>query len=156
MAGSFSTALGSSTCSALVSDESGPAIRRHDLATGALEQTLSLPAVFSHHRSNLSLESLALTFAENVYAVEDGQGLFHWAAPWLRNKRYAKLDDIRKELGFEQGSLIAPVAFADPLRNDFRLPANAPESVRRAYPRGDVPGVRVGMAPAEAVRPGLK
>lgn len=27
-----------------------------------------------------SLESLALTFAENVYAVEPGQGLFPWAA----------------------------------------------------------------------------
>ncbi|MBM3495996.1 MAG: hypothetical protein FJX72_16985 [Armatimonadetes bacterium] len=90
----------------------------------------------------LSLETLALTFAENVYAVEHGQGLFHWAAPWLRNKRYEKLDDVRNELGLEQGSLIAPVAFLDPLSGDFRLPANAPEAIRRAYPRGDVPGVR--------------
>ncbi len=92
----------------------------------------------------LSLETLALTFSENVYAVEPGQGLFHWAAPWLRNKRYASLDDVRKELGLDRGSLIAPVTFTDPLSGDFRLPANVPEAVRRAYPRGEVAGVRIG------------
>jgi len=43
-----------------VSDETGPAIREHALAGGAALQSLGLPAVFSHVRSNLSLESLSL------------------------------------------------------------------------------------------------
>lgn len=46
--------------SLLVSDESGPAIRRHSLADGSFQESLSLPATFAAHRPNLSLESLAL------------------------------------------------------------------------------------------------
>ena len=93
----------------------------------------------------LSLETLALSFADNVYAVAEGQGLFHWAAPWLRNKRYGKLDEVRLELRLEQGSTVTSVTFADPLSGDFRIPASAPDAVRKAYPRGDVPGLRLGI-----------
>ena len=46
------------TATAWVSDEIGPAIRRHDLTSGAVVQTLSLPAVFSHVDGDRSLESL--------------------------------------------------------------------------------------------------
>ncbi len=46
------------TGSVWVSDETGPAIRRHDPDTGAALQTLSLPAVYANIRSNFSLESL--------------------------------------------------------------------------------------------------
>ena len=42
----------------LTADESGPAIRQHDAADGALLQTLAVPPVFAAHRPNLSLESL--------------------------------------------------------------------------------------------------
>ncbi|MFM7143936.1 MAG: esterase-like activity of phytase family protein, partial [Alphaproteobacteria bacterium] len=42
-----------------VSDETGPAIREHVLASGAAVQSLALPAVYSQARSNLSLESLS-------------------------------------------------------------------------------------------------
>lgn len=48
-----------STQTAWVSDESGPAIRRHDLTTGAIVQTLTMPTVFENVRPNLSLESLS-------------------------------------------------------------------------------------------------
>lgn len=46
------------TSSVWISNESGPAIRRHDSDTGAVLQTLGLPAVYSNVRSNFSLESL--------------------------------------------------------------------------------------------------
>lgn len=46
------------TGTAWVSDEIGPAIRRHDLTSGAVVQTLSLPAVFDHVDGDRSLESL--------------------------------------------------------------------------------------------------
>jgi len=52
-------------------------------------------------------------------------------------------EDVGEDLSLEHPSLIAPVAFVDPLSGDFRIPANAPEAIRRAYPRGDVPGVRL-------------
>ncbi|MCX6362020.1 MAG: right-handed parallel beta-helix repeat-containing protein [Armatimonadetes bacterium] len=94
----------------------------------------------------LSLEALALGFSGNVYAVEEGRGLFHWAAPWLRNRRYTRLDEVRRELGLEQGGVVATVAFADPLRDDFRLPADVSAQVRNAAPRGVVPGAQAGVA----------
>ena len=45
--------------SVYLSDESGPAVREHALADGSLLQTVSVPAIFSAARSNLSLESLS-------------------------------------------------------------------------------------------------
>ena len=44
----------------LVSDETGPAVREHDVATGVLLRTVSLPAVFAAQRRNLSLESVTV------------------------------------------------------------------------------------------------
>jgi len=41
-----------------VCDETGPAIRRHDLSDGSLLGSVAVPAVFAGCRSNLSLESL--------------------------------------------------------------------------------------------------
>lgn len=67
------------TGSVWVSDEVGPAIRRHDPATGALLGTLSVPPVFSSARTNRSLESLtrdpvagALWTANEDALVPDG------------------------------------------------------------------------------------
>jgi hypothetical protein len=44
----------------LVSDETGPALREHDVATGEVLRSIPLPAVFAGHRRNLSLESLSV------------------------------------------------------------------------------------------------
>ena len=46
--------------SAYVSDETGPAIRRHHLGSGGVLATIALPVVFSNIRANLSLESISL------------------------------------------------------------------------------------------------
>lgn len=43
----------------LVSDESGPNVRLHNLTDGSLVETLTLPAVLGNVRSNLSLEAVA-------------------------------------------------------------------------------------------------
>jgi hypothetical protein len=48
-----------STSSVTVSDETGPAIRRHDPVSGAQLGALSIPAVFSGIRGNRGFESLA-------------------------------------------------------------------------------------------------
>ena len=45
--------------SAWIADETGPAIRRHNLATGAELDALTIPAVFANIRANRSFESLS-------------------------------------------------------------------------------------------------
>ena len=47
------------TASVWVSDETGPALRRHDPVSGALLETRAVPAPFASARANRSLESLA-------------------------------------------------------------------------------------------------
>lgn len=62
----------------LVSDESGPAIREHQLGDGALVQALTVPPIFAAHRPNLSLESLTL--------ASDGASL------WTANEEALSVD----------------------------------------------------------------
>lgn len=59
----------------LVADEVGPQIRRHALADGQLLQTLTLPSVFAHIRSNLSLESLTWDDASGVLWTANEEAL---------------------------------------------------------------------------------
>lgn len=95
----------------------------------------------------LSLEKLRLTFADNLYSVPDGQGLFHWGAAWRRNKVYDDLGVVRRELGFERGSVVGPFPFGDYLTRDFRVPAGSPALKMACYPAGDVPGITLGVLP---------
>lgn len=92
----------------------------------------------------LSLETLKLTFANNLYAVQDGQGLFNWGVTWKRHKLNPTLDAVRRELKLEQGSIVAPFLFGDYLTRDFRVPPDSPAIRLRCYPRGQVPGVQLG------------
>jgi parallel beta-helix repeat protein len=93
----------------------------------------------------LSLEKLNIKFEQNLYAMNENQGLFNWGTAWKRNKKYASLDDVRRELNMEQGSIIAPFIFRDYLTRDFRVPANSPVLKMGAYPRGEVPDVKLGI-----------
>ena len=92
----------------------------------------------------LSLESLHLVFADNVYATREGEGLFHWGTNWLRREYFTTLDKVREELNLEQGGVEAPFAFADYPTHDFRVPADSAALKLGAYPRGDVPDARLG------------
>jgi hypothetical protein len=95
----------------------------------------------------LSLEKLKISFANNLYAPGDNGGLFNWGVQWKRNKKYAALDEVRRELSLEQGSRVAPFIFRDYLARDFRVPAHSPALKMNCYPRGEVPGVRLGVLP---------
>jgi parallel beta-helix repeat protein len=94
---------------------------------------------------NVTLDKLKLTFADNLYATAQGQPLFSWGCAWRHNKRYGTLDDVRQELGLEQGSRCEPFVFADYLTRDFRVPADSPALKMKCYPEGAVPGVRLGV-----------
>ena len=98
----------------------------------------------------LSLEKLRLKFADNLYSIPDGQGLFHWGAAWRRNKHYDGLAAVRSELSLERGSVVGVVAFGDYLTLDFRVPAGSLALRMTCYPIGDVAGVRLGVLPGTA------
>lgn len=94
---------------------------------------------------NLTLGQLKIAFTNNLYATSVGQGLFHWGCSWRYHKSYASLDDVRRELNLEQGSRSEPFLFADYLTRDFRVAADSPALAMQCYPRGEVPGVRLGI-----------
>ncbi len=64
-------AYNAANSSVFASDESGPAIRQYSLADGSLLQTLTIPAVFAGHRSNLSLESLSLQPGQALWTANE-------------------------------------------------------------------------------------
>ena len=100
---------------------------------------------------DLSLEKLKLDLRQNVYASTEGQGVFRWGVPWQKHEYYDgrdALEKVRKRLNLEQRSVVVPLAFADWRSGDFRLPANSVAFKRRAYPRGEVPSVKLGKRTA--------
>lgn len=94
---------------------------------------------------NLSLEKLNLKFENNLYAAHENQGLFHWGTSWKRHKKYTTLEEVRAELNLEQGSLQEPFEFTDYLTRDFVAVAGSPAFRLRAYPRGPIPDVQLGV-----------
>lgn len=53
--------------SVLIAEESTPAVRRYDLATGAATALLSMPVVYSSSRSNFAFESLTRVPSSSIY-----------------------------------------------------------------------------------------
>jgi hypothetical protein len=94
--------------------------------------------------TGLTLEKLAISFENNLYDAQSGQGLFHWGVEWKRHKRYAKLDDVRADLKLESGGQAAPFDVENYRSRDFRVPADSPALPMGCYPKGDVPGVKLG------------
>jgi hypothetical protein len=92
----------------------------------------------------LTLETLKLTFEDNLYWSQPWQGLFRWGVEWKRHKTYATLEDVRSELKLEGGSQSADFRVEDLLTRDFRVPADSPALKMGCYPRGEVPGVKLG------------
>lgn len=95
-------------------------------------------------RDGLNLETLAIAFENNLYDARPWQGLFHWGVEWKRHKRYAKLDDVRAELKFENEGQAAEFTVLNDAARDFRVPPDSPALKLGCYPKGEVPGVRLG------------
>lgn len=90
---------------------------------------------------SLSLEKLNIQFEGNVYDANPGQGWFNWGTTWSRHQKYATLREFQSALQIDRNSRSSSVPFADVLRMDFRLPANAAARLKSAYPKGTIPGV---------------
>jgi len=93
----------------------------------------------------LSLEKLSLTLRNNLYFAGPGAELFNWGVTWKKHKRYQNLEQVRGELGLEQGSRVAEFPMNDFSALDFRVPADSPAGTMQCYPRGEVPGVHLGI-----------
>jgi hypothetical protein len=96
---------------------------------------------------DLSLEQLRLSFAENVYFADAGQGWFAWGVTWGRHKRYSTLGEFRADLGIDQGGRVLDPAFANLNALDCRLGSDAMAILKECYPQGQVPGVSLGLLP---------
>ena len=96
---------------------------------------------------NLTLEQLRLSFEDNEYFAEPGQGWFEWGVTWGRHKSYSTLNDFQTELGIDKGSCVLRPEFAELSGLDLRLNAKAMADLSRSYPQGPVPGVILGKLP---------
>ncbi len=94
---------------------------------------------------DMSLEDLKLTFTDNLYGPGPGQGLFNWGVTWKKHERYNDLNDVRNQLGLGQGSQVADFEMADFSALDFRIPQDSLAFEMDCYPKGDVPGLRLGV-----------
>jgi len=95
----------------------------------------------------LTLDKLRLSFEENVYFAEPGQGWFEWGVTWGRHQSYARLSDFQADLGIDKGSRVLEPGFANLSGLDCRLSAEAMTALRQSYPQGPVPGVVLGALP---------
>jgi len=93
----------------------------------------------------LTLEDLALTMQGNLFAVKPGQHLYQWGCLWDPFRRYATIAEVNEALSLEQDSRLGGVQFADWPTLDLRVPRDSPAITMSCYPKGEVPGVRLGI-----------
>jgi len=91
-----------------------------------------------------SLEDLNLRLENNLYWPGPGHGLFHWGVTWKRHQKYDNLDSVRSELSLAPGSEVKEFHVENYAALDLRVPADSPAVKMDCYPRGSVPGVRLG------------
>jgi hypothetical protein len=92
-----------------------------------------------------SLEKLKLTLKDNLYFADPGAELFNWGVTWKKNKRYKSIKQVQEELGLEQDSRLAEPTFNDFSALDFRVLADSPAIKMGCYPKGAIPGLKLGI-----------
>jgi hypothetical protein len=115
---------------------------------GESDRLLARPA-------GLCLEALRLDLRHNLYCLKPGQRFYQWGCLWAPHESYTTVAEVNRRLDQETGSRIAEVAFADWTTLDLRVPADSPILKMDCYPRGRVPGVRLGIIGEPASRKGL-
>lgn len=72
-------------------------------------------------------------------------GEVKWGTTWARHKSYDSLAAFEEELGIERGGRVLDPGFAGLAELDFRLAAEGMAELEESYPKGPVPGVRLGL-----------
>jgi len=89
----------------------------------------------------LYLEKLNFMFNGNVYWGGETAPLMMWGGLLS----YQNLKDLRAGEGFEKDGMILNPQFADWKNLDLRVPADSPLIKTDCYPRGEAPGVKLGV-----------
>jgi parallel beta-helix repeat protein len=92
----------------------------------------------------LRLESLELTFTNNLYWPGAGHGLFNWGVTWKRHRKYDTLDAVRQQLDLAHTDEVRRFHVANYTALDLRVSPESPAIRMQCYPQGEVPGVRLG------------
>jgi Right handed beta helix region len=93
--------------------------------------------------AGLTLETLKITFDNNLYDARPWQGLFHWGVDWKRHKKFTRLADVRQKLKFESGGSAGEFPVENLGARDFRVPPDSQALTAGCYPRGEIPGVKL-------------
>jgi hypothetical protein len=91
--------------------------------------------------AGLSLEKLNFVINGNVYWGGEAVPLMMWGGLLI----YQNLKDLRATEGFEKEGVILDPQFADWKNLDLRVSADSPLMRMGCYPRGEVPGVKLGV-----------
>lgn len=97
--------------------------------------------------AGLSLEALKLNLSGNLYSLKPGQRFYQWGCTWEPHEFYSAVEEVNRSLSLEAGSRIAEITFADWTTLDLRVPADSPVLKMDCYPKGEVPGVHLGVLP---------
>jgi parallel beta-helix repeat protein len=97
--------------------------------------------------TDLSLEKLNLKFESNLYCPASGQGLFNWGTTWKKHQKYESLEAVQEELSLDQNSRVTEFHIEDFHSLDLRVLGGSPVLTMDCYPRGTIPGVRLGTVP---------
>jgi len=94
--------------------------------------------------SGLALADLKLNLRDNIYCPGPGQGLFNWGVTWKRHKKYLDLETMHRELSLGRGSRVVDIGIKNFHKLDLRVLMDNPVIKMQCYPKGNVPGVRLG------------
>jgi hypothetical protein len=92
----------------------------------------------------LTLEKLNLKFLDSIFFALPNQGWFKWGPTWSRHEVYPSLSQFQEKLRIDSGSETVNPRFAELRALDLRI-ADPDEKTRASYPRGEIPGVTVGI-----------
>ena len=88
----------------------------------------------------LSLEKLNITVNNNIYWGDSEQDVCQWG-----DLRFKSIGEVNKDLQFESNGRLVDPMFGDWKNLDLRIPAEDPLITMGFYPRGEVPGVKLGV-----------
>lgn len=88
----------------------------------------------------LSLEKLNIRVDNNIYWGDTIPDLYQWG-----DLKFQSLEQVRKDLRFDENSKIFDPMFADWENLDLRVPADSPLLRMGCYPKGEIPGVKLGV-----------
>ena len=88
----------------------------------------------------LSLEKLNIKVDNNIYWGGTNRVLYQWG-----DLKFESLEQIRNNLNFEENGKIIDPRFADWKNLDLRVPKDSPLLRAGCYPKGEIPGVKLGV-----------